>query len=275
MWYCHHSEKIFPYSMDDRYRVLHPLGEGTFSQIFKAVDTYVGKDVAVKVLNHGCELLGRREGQYIQYMNRKNIRGSRYFIKLLDMFYFDDHVCLTLELFKSTLINFIQMPLPPSAPETVFDENVKRPIARSSYAFRTCPSSSGNSHGLNTIDKLRKIALKIISALCLLKKEQIIHADIKPENIFLTWDDTAHVQLQKECALHSTVYNLSDLPENFDVRIGDFGSAIQTSETSEYYELFDIQTLSYRAPEVVLLFLFTPCVVFLYIIRRYPTLSIV
>ena len=63
-------------------------------------------------------------------------------MKLLDMFYFDDHVCLTLELFKATLIHFIRMPSPTSCQQsqhhsTINDADIKRPIARSSYAPRT------------------------------------------------------------------------------------------------------------------------------------------
>ena len=33
---------------------------------------------------------------------------------------------------------------------------------------------------------------------------------------------------------------------------GDFGNSIQITEVSDYYEAFDIQTLAYRAPEVLM-----------------------
>lgn len=271
---------VFP-ALSKRYRVMSLIGDGTFSQIFKATDTYVAKEVAVKVLINGCELLGRREGQYLQYLNRKTSRGSKYFVRLLDMFYFDDHVCLALELFKATLMNFIHVPPSSLISDHVsaFGSHVKRPIARSSYAPRSSllspsPSSPFGHNGTVDIEKLRKIALKVVSALCLLRKEAIIHADIKPENIFLTWDDSdkkvnpvqhhangASSSSSSSAALSSSsslslspslLYNLSDLPKNFEVRIGDFGNSIQTSETADYYDSFDIQTLSYRAPEVLM-----------------------
>ena len=239
---------------------MEQLGSGTFSQIFKAKDTYVEKEVAIKVLVHGCELLGRREGQYLQYLNRRNVRGSKYFIKLLDLFYFDKHVCLALELFKATLVNFIHIATPPStqAAKTEFGPDVKRPLARSPYVPRhigvqsSAPSSSSlKLSGYVDINKLRKISLHIISALSLLRRESIIHADVKPENIFLTWSDNCHL-VPQENASSSLKYYLSDLPENFEVRLGDFGNSIQKSETSDYYGSFDIQTLQYRAPEVLM-----------------------
>jgi hypothetical protein len=46
--------------------------------------------------------------------------------------------------------------------------------------------------------------------------------------------------------------SVNNLPENFDIRLGDFGNSIHMSEVCKYYEEFDIQTLSYRAPEVLL-----------------------
>ena len=242
--------------------MIEQVGSGSFAQIFKAKDTYVDKEVAIKVLVHGCEVLGSREGQYLQYLNRKTVRGSKYFIKLLDLFYFDKHVCITLELFKATLVNFMHIATQSSTQRKIeFGPDVKRPIARSPYAPRhvgdkssvTSPSSSSLSKlsGHVDINKLRKIALHIISALSILRRESIIHADIKPENIFLTWNDTCHL-VPQENKSSSLKFYLSDLPENFEVRIGDFGNSIQQSESCDYYKTFEIQTMQYRAPEVLM-----------------------
>jgi serine/threonine protein kinase len=45
--------------------------------------------------------------------------------------------------------------------------------------------------------------------------------------------------------------NINDIPADFDIRLGDFGNSLHISEASKYYQDFDIQTLSYRAPEVM------------------------
>lgn len=248
-------------ALSKRYRVTNQLAAGTFSQIFRTSDTYVNKDVCVKVVVQGFEVLGRREGAYLQFLNKKNVRGSKYFIKLLDMFYFDGHVCLTLELYKATLINFIHMPSPSiasafSSAQGSHASHIMKPIARSiytRYSISDMTEGKGRSGRSIEVDKMRKISLNLISALCLLRKEGIIHADIKPENIFVNWttDSIDHITSSSSSSYSSSSstqqYNFADLPKNFDMRIGDFGNSIQTSETADYYESFDIQTLSYRS----------------------------
>jgi serine/threonine protein kinase len=80
-------------------------------------------------------------------------------------------------------------------------------------------------------DKIRNIALKLISALCFLKKESIIHGDIKPENIFINWKDHSGVVYsnvnlnnssdgKNECTTESKRLSLADLPDIFDIRLG-------------------------------------------------------
>jgi serine/threonine protein kinase len=121
--------------------------------------------------------------------------------------------------------------------------------------------------------KLTKIASTLTMALCLLRKEGAIHADIKPENCFIrtrgkTCDEhtvkregsdpsRAYSSTESSLIRHcSTSILLSDtrrgLPDDFDLQLGDFGNSIHMSDVGSYYTDFDLQTLSYRAPEVLL-----------------------
>ena len=96
--------------------------------------------------------------------------------------------------------------------------------------------------------KYRKIATSLVSALCIMRKEGAIHADIKPENCFLTWSRSGKKSITTVATSDMTI---NDLPNDLDVRLGDFGNSIHISEASKYYHDFEMQTLSYRAPEVL------------------------
>ena len=77
-----------------------------------------------------------------------------------------------------------------------------------------------------------KVAAQLLAALSLLHRSGVIHADIKPENILLRDNDATC------CA----------------VKLADFGNAMNATEedTAMYYGSFELQSLWYRAPEVIL-----------------------
>nr|KAG5693937.1 hypothetical protein BaRGS_008206 [Batillaria attramentaria] len=80
------------------------------------------------------------------------------------------------------------------------------------------------------LQALRKVALQLLQVLGFLRQNNTIHADLKPENILLR-----------------SVRDLNSL------RVIDFGNAINHvhREMSLYYKDFEVQTLLYRAPEMV------------------------
>lgn len=121
--------------------------------------------------------------------------------------------------------------------------------------------------GRRGVDQLRYIALRLVSALCVLLREDIIHADVKPENCFVKFDDDAAVTSRaaprRSSLQHSWQHlQLNDLPPTaeYEVLLGDFGNAIHITEVSQYYIDFQIQSLPYRAPEVVLGIPFGPAI---------------
>lgn len=93
-----------------RYNLGELIGMGTFSQIFIASDQYSNAPVAIKVMRQGCQALGRRECIFLAHFSSKTLRGSKHFMSLLGVFEFDGHLCLCLELFDATLLNFMNMP---------------------------------------------------------------------------------------------------------------------------------------------------------------------
>ena len=126
--------------LSKRYVFSSKLNEGTFSQILLSKDVYSNKNIAIKCITKDFDILGIREASYLQYLNKKNVKGSQLFVNIFDAFYFGGHVCLALELFRTTLIEFIH--LPNKVKPTLFDKmdplnmdiNIRRPIARNSYS---------------------------------------------------------------------------------------------------------------------------------------------
>ena len=122
--------------------------------------------------------------------------------------------------------------------------------------------------------KFSKIATTLAIALCVLRKEGAIHADIKPENCFIrskrdpsqsfttpsSSGNLPGLRNPSPCTSSSTSTQYSilasdsqkDLSDDFDLHLGDFGNSIHVSDVSKYYTDFEIQSLPYRAPEVLL-----------------------
>lgn len=61
-----------------RYRIIDAVAQGTFSQIFRAVDLFNNRYVAVKVMRVAYDELGVRENALLQFMSRKTQRGKIY-----------------------------------------------------------------------------------------------------------------------------------------------------------------------------------------------------
>lgn len=107
---------------------------------------------------------------------------------------------------------------------------------------------------------IRHVALQLVSALQLLHGHDLIHADVKPENVLLGIngrettgaDGVASLRLEDlMCGRAGVGLEGGECsPVRLTVRLCDFGNTIHKSETCQYYDDFDIQTLAYRAPEV-------------------------
>lgn len=75
---------------------------------------------------------------------------------------------------------------------------------------------------------VRRVATQLLAALACMRRLDVIHADVKPDNVLLARDDGAP-----------------------DVKLIDYGNAIRPHEALRYFDDFEIQTFGYRAPEVL------------------------
>jgi serine/threonine-protein kinase PRP4 len=176
-----------------KYQVTGFHGQGVFSSVLKATDIESKKEVAIKLLrnNDHMKRTGRKEMRIWKALTESDPEDKYHVLRFLGSFEDRDHLCLVLE---------------------PMDMNLRQVLKK-----------YGANVGLNH-RAIRVYAFKLIKALVLLKKNNIVHADIKPDNVLVNSDRTV-------------------------VKVGDLGSAFETSEAEVTTELV---SRFYRAPEIIL-----------------------
>ena len=169
------------------------LGSGTFGQVVKCRQKGTGQAVAVKVIkNHPAYFHQAHVEIGILHMlnTRCDERDEHHIVRLIDHFVHRQHLCLCFELLNVNLYELLRQ-----------------------NNFR------GVSLGL-----VRVFMTQLLDALCVLREANVIHCDIKPENILIKSLETGEIKLI------------------------DFGSACFQNRTVYQY----IQSRFYRSPEVLL-----------------------
>ncbi|KAF9584180.1 U4/U6 small nuclear ribonucleoprotein prp4 [Lunasporangiospora selenospora] len=180
--------------LDGRYVVTSVLGKGVFSSVVKAKDTQDGDtEVAIKILrsNETMYRAGKKELDILKRLIANDPSNRKHVIRLLRHFDHRGHLCLV---FESLAMN-----------------------------LREVLKKFGKDVGLN-INAVRVYAQQLFLALSLLKKTNILHADIKPDNILVNESKTV-------------------------LKLCDLGSASDTTENEITPYLV---SRFYRAPEIIL-----------------------
>ena len=170
----------------------------SFGNVVMANDHKTNRLVAVKIINNhvNWSLQHHQRNQTTQNLQdrQKTLQNSN-IISILDNFNFRSHMCIITELLSTNLYSMLELT---------------------------------NFQGFG-YDLLRYITKQILTGLQFIHDANIIHCDIKPENIMI---------------------KLPPSPNHnwFQIKIIDFGSSCFVNETSFTY----IQSRYYRAPEVLL-----------------------
>jgi len=184
--------------LERRYRVRGYTGSGVFSNVVKAMDTQENDlVVAIKIIRNN-ELMfnaGKKELEIIRVIQAADKDGKHHCVKFLRHFIHKGHLCMVFEACSMNL------------------REVTKKYGR----------DDGEVVGLS-MEAVRKYAQQMLLALKLMRKCNVVHADIKPDNILVNDSKT-------------------------QVKLCDFGSAsrLDNCEITEY-----LQSRFYRAPEIAL-----------------------
>lgn len=256
-------------------------------------------DVSVlKVMKLNYHLLGLRETYFLRHFTALSKHSAKVFVDIRGSFFYNGHFCMELEHCHSTLMDYLKEENSIEQDDRAGNTNNRWNDTRQGHGIMQPkvlrdpsmdsflnPSSGSNtsmnySHGYNanmnmqssnnnmvdvSYHTLRHVAVHVLSALKTIHSAGVIHADIKPENIFLKHnshmikshrshnDDNGRYPLQAHSNTHnSDKSGLRKWPSDFEIRLGDFGNSIHREELCSDNKSHDIQTMPYRAPEVLL-----------------------
>ncbi|XP_018359357.1 PREDICTED: uncharacterized protein LOC108758765 isoform X1 [Trachymyrmex cornetzi] len=177
-----------------RYEILEVIGKGSFGQVIRALDHKTGQHIAIKIIRnkkrfHHQALI---EVRILEHLRKKDLEmnSQHNVIHMLEYFYFRNHLCISFELMSLNLYELIK---------------------------------KNNYQGFS-LSLIRRFANSLISCLRLLYRENIIHCDLKPENVLLKQRGSS------------------------SIKVIDFGSSCYSHQRVYTY----IQSRFYRSPEVIL-----------------------
>jgi serine/threonine-protein kinase PRP4 len=184
--------------LDGRYQLQVALGKGMFSNVARALDMTTNRLVAVKIMrsNDALRKGGYTEIAILQKLNTADPDDRRHIVRFQHHFDFKGHLCLAFEHLSMNL----------------------REVLR----------KFGNNVGIN-LDATRAYAHQMFVALAHMRRCNIIHADLKPDNILV--NEKRNV-----------------------VKICDLGTAIDRSDAATALDAVTPYLVSrfYRAPELIL-----------------------
>ena len=139
--------------MDDRYILLNKLGHGSYASVWTCYDFKDLKYYAIKITNSDSYKVGVKESKIYDSIEKLKCQRLMNIIRTFEYENDDEtHFCCVMNLMANSLYGILKMP------------RYKRGI------------------DFNTV---MKITRQVLEGLCELHKNNIVHGDIKPENILL------------------------------------------------------------------------------------------
>ncbi|CAO1421714.1 unnamed protein product [Diamesa serratosioi] len=171
--------------LQNRYKILATLGEGTFGRVVKVKDQEMDHTMALKVIKNVEKY---REAAKLEINALEKISDKdateHLCVKMLDWFDFHGHICIAFEMLGLSVFDFLR-------------ENNYEP-----YPMET----------------VRHIAYQLCYSVRFLHENKLTHTDLKPENIlFVDSDHSTTFNARKNREIRKV--------KNTDIRLIDFGSA--------------------------------------------------
>jgi dual specificity protein kinase YAK1 len=164
-----------------RFVVKEMLGQGTFGQVVKCLDTETNDYVAVKVIKNQPAFYHQAlvEVSLLRALNQTHDPDDQYnIVRMLDYLLFQNHLCIAFEMLGQNLYELLK---------------------RNSF------------RGLK-MKFVRAFSKQILDAMVVMRGARIIHCDLKPENILLTPSVTTDAAVKvidfgSACLEGKTVYS--------------------------------------------------------------------
>ena len=182
--------------LDKRYVVKEKIGSGVFSGVIRAVDEKMDKTVAIKIIrsNESMKKAAVTEVSVLLNLKEKDPQNRKHVVRLERYFEHKGHLCMVFE--------------------------------NLSMDMRSVLKKFGRGTGLH-MKAVRTYTHQMFLALLLLKEADILHADLKPDNILL--NEARSV-----------------------LKVCDLGSAVDISDVYANDPRPYLASRFYRAPELIL-----------------------
>jgi len=147
--------------LQDRYRIMNTLGEGTFGKVLKVQDIYRNKNVALKIIKNVKKYreAAKLEINVLSKLKKYDPHGKNLCVGMLDWFDFHGHMCISFEILGKSVFDFLK----------------------------------DNAYTPYPIEHVRQMAYELCFSVNFLHRNRLTHTDLKPENI-LFYDSTAEVR---------------------------------------------------------------------------------
>eukprot|EP01117_Protostelium_nocturnum_P013290 TRINITY_DN4947_c0_g1_i1.p1 TRINITY_DN4947_c0_g1~~TRINITY_DN4947_c0_g1_i1.p1 ORF type:complete len:573 (+),score=138.37 TRINITY_DN4947_c0_g1_i1:260-1978(+) len=262
----------------DRYQLIRIVASGNFSHLIMAKDTFKplnekkelerGKGeyqmVAIKIMRQGFHSIGEQEANRLWNLNVRDCFDSHSIVRIFDHFYFDakNHFCIVLEFLQSTLqqeVKKIYSKSNNSAPQLYYQDFIAQKLAYHNHVSSNNTNSLANSSQILNLRKIASIASQLFRCLHFLNKYNIIHGDMKSENLLFIQPLRSYVLKvdEEEAAFYESKSNSNSsqvIKKSYSsvaLKVADFGNSFTRDKADIYYKDFEVQSLLYRAPEVL------------------------
>ncbi|KAG6861883.1 hypothetical protein C0995_010589 [Termitomyces sp. Mi166 len=135
-----------------RYEVIDTLGKGSFGQVLQCRDHCTGEAVAVKIIRNKKRFHHQAlvEIKILDNLRKWDADGSHHVLRMIEHFYFRNHLCIATELLSINLYELIK--------------------ANGFVGFTTA--------------LIRRFTSQMLMSLSLMRHHRIVHCDLKPEIVY-------------------------------------------------------------------------------------------
>ncbi|XP_042908738.1 dual specificity protein kinase CLK2 isoform X3 [Parasteatoda tepidariorum] len=198
--------------LQERYKIIATLGEGTFGKVVKVVDLNSedgDKKAAVKIIKNVEKYreAAKLEINVLVKLADIDPECKHLCVKMLDWFDYHGHVCIVFELLGKSVFDFLKH----------------------------------NNYAPYPLEQVRHMSYQLCYSVKFLHDHKLTHTDLKPENILF---ENSEFELVMNPKKKRSVRKVLDT----NIRLIDFGSATFDHE----HHSTIVSTRHYRAPEVIL-----------------------